>query len=296
MSIDYESLIGTFEQKKAAVAQLNLMDDIFFSEVMKDKAACEYLLEKILGRPFHVIENKTQYSIRNIAEHSVVLDLLVEDFEHKVYDIEVHTGVIDNLIKRIRYYQSAINWSILEKSKDYKKLTDTYIIYITQNDFLKKGRNKYEIVKRIIETDEPYEDGEHLLFLNTEVRDGTDLSEFLQYMKKSDADNGKFGSLSKAVKYHKANENGVRFMCKIMEELWADGRMAGIQEGEAKGRMEGLREGIAEGALKGRAEGIKEGKAEAIRKMLSKGMDIDEALALIELDRKTYEEFSGRVQ
>lgn len=34
MAIREEDLIGTFEQKKAAAAQLNLMDDIFFSVVL----------------------------------------------------------------------------------------------------------------------------------------------------------------------------------------------------------------------------------------------------------------------
>ena len=284
MSKEYESLIGTFEQKKSLVAQFNLIDDTFFSVVMRDKGACEYLLEKILGRPFHVIENKTQYSIRNIEEHSVILDPYAEDSDHKIYNIEVHTGDTDNLKKRVRYYQSALNWSLLEKSKDYEKLPDTYIIYITQNDFLGLGRNNYEIVKHIKDSDVLYDNGEYLLFLNTEINDGTDLSDFLQYIKKTDADNDKFGELSKAVKYHKSNEQGVRFMCEIVERIAKEQRAAGLKEGllegEVKGRMEGVMEGIVRGKL------------EMIRNMLSRGTDLSEALAIAGIDRKTYEEFS----
>lgn len=91
MIIRKEDLIGTYEQKRALVAQFNLMDDTLCSLVLEDKAACEYLLTALLGKKITVIENKTQYSIRNLQNHSVVLDALVEDEEHNIYNVEVQT-------------------------------------------------------------------------------------------------------------------------------------------------------------------------------------------------------------
>ncbi len=73
-------------------------------------------------------------------------------------------------------------------------------------------------------------------------------------------------------------------MCRLVDEYaekYAEKR-------EAKGRTEGLIEGRMEGKLTGRVEG----KVETIRNMLSKGITLEEALELTELDRKTYEEFS----
>ena len=87
--IRHEDLVGTFEQKKALVAQFNLMSDTFFSVVMEHNDAAEYLLTQLLGKPVKIIENKTQYSIRNIESHSIVLDALIEDDEHNIYDVEV---------------------------------------------------------------------------------------------------------------------------------------------------------------------------------------------------------------
>lgn len=51
MKIRYEDLTGTFEQKKKLVGQFNLLQDIFFSAVMQDKAAAEYVLRLCTGNP-----------------------------------------------------------------------------------------------------------------------------------------------------------------------------------------------------------------------------------------------------
>ncbi|MCM1335071.1 MAG: hypothetical protein NC237_08465 [Eubacterium sp.] len=50
MVIRQEDLIGTFEQKKALVAQFNLIQDTFFSVVMEHIDAVEYLLTQLLGK------------------------------------------------------------------------------------------------------------------------------------------------------------------------------------------------------------------------------------------------------
>ena len=85
--IRHEDLVGSFEQKKALAAQFNLMDDTFFSVVMEHNDAAEYLLTQLLDKPVKVVENKTQYSIRNVESHSIVLDTLVEDEDHNLYDV-----------------------------------------------------------------------------------------------------------------------------------------------------------------------------------------------------------------
>lgn len=109
MVIRHEDLVGSFEQQKALVAQFNLIDDTFFSVVMEHNDAAEYLLTHLLGKKVRIIENKTQYSIRNIENHSIVLDALIEDEEHNIYDVEVQIGDKNNHERRIRYYRTAID-------------------------------------------------------------------------------------------------------------------------------------------------------------------------------------------
>lgn len=51
---------------------------------MEQNDATEYLLTHLLGKPVKIIENNTQYFIRNAESHSIVLDALIEDEEHNI--------------------------------------------------------------------------------------------------------------------------------------------------------------------------------------------------------------------
>ncbi len=53
---------------------------------------------------------------------------------------------------------------------------------------------------------------------NGNTRAGSDLSKLLQYLAHSSADNGNFGALSQAVRFHKVKEKRVEYMCKIVED------------------------------------------------------------------------------
>lgn len=260
-------LLETYEQKRAMVAQFNLMDDTFFSVVMRDKAACEYLLTKLLGMPLKVIENKTQYSVRNIESRSITLDVLVEDENGKLYDVEIQSENEYNHERRIRYYRTALDWSYLEKGVDYSKLPELYMIFISDFDPLKLKKVHYEIVQSVKDSGEQYSDGVHIHYFNTKIEDGSELSKLMQYLKKSDAGNTDFGALSQAVSYHKASNEGVDHMCKIMEDY-----------GEQKKN-------------EGRLEGKLEGKIETIKNLLKNNVSLDIALKCAELDLQTYEEY-----
>lgn len=145
MVIKHEDLVGTYEQKRSMVEQFNLMDDTFFSVVMENKEACEYLLSALLGKTIRVVKNKTQYSIRNAESHSVILDLLVEDEDHNVFDVEIQTTDEKNHERRMRYYRAAIDWSYLQKGMNYSELPEVYVIFISNFDEFGQGKNNYEV-------------------------------------------------------------------------------------------------------------------------------------------------------
>lgn len=276
MVIRHEDLIGTFEQKKALVAQFNLMDDTFFSVIMEHNDAAEYLLTQLLGKPVKIIENKTQYSIRNAESHSIVLDALIEDEEHNIYDVEVQVGDRKNHERRIRYYQTAIDWSYLEKGKDYTELPELYMIFISDFDPFDLKRNHYEIKEYVDNSGLCYNDGVHRLYFNTAVKDDSGLSKLLQYMADSDPDNNDFGALSQQVIYHKKQNEGVGSMCKAVEEY--------AKEREEKAKLEGR--------LEGRLEGKLEGKLETVKNLLKKNIPLDVALECAQIDKATYEKYA----
>ena len=278
--LENKILLETYEQKRAAVANFNLMDDTFFSVVMSNNAACEYLLTKLLGMPLKVIENKTQYSIRNIENRSITLDVLAEDENGRLFNVEIQGANEYNHEYRIRYYRTALDWSCLQKGADYSKLPELYMIFISEFDPLKLNRVHYEIVQSVKGSGEPYSDGVHIHYFNTKIDDGSELAKLMQYLKKSDAGNTDFGALSQAVSYHKASNEGVEHMCRIMEDY-----------GEQK-KNEGRIEGKIEGRIEGRIEGKIEGKIETIKNLLKNDISLDIALKCAELDRQTYERYA----
>ena len=271
MVIRHEDLVGSFEQQKALVSQFNLMDDTFFSVVMEHNDEAEYLLTHLLGKSVRIIENKTQYSIRNIENHSIVLDALIEDEEHNIYDVEVQIGDKKNHERRIRYYRTAIDWSYLEKGKDYSDLPELYMIFISDFDPFQMSKVHYEIAQYIEGTDRKYDSGVHIHYFNTAVADGTFLSDLLRYLKSSDPENNSFGALSKQVNYHKI-QGGVGNMCKAVEEYAKEY----AKEREEKGRIEK--------------------SVEVVKNMLKDGFSIDKALKYADIDRSTYDKYAGQVQ
>lgn len=275
MVIRHEDLVGSFEQQKALVAQFNLMDDTFFSVVMEHNDAAEYLLTNLLGKPIRIIENKTQYSIRNIENHSIVLDALIEDEEHNIYDVEVQIGDKNNHERRIRYYRTAIDWSYLEKGKDYSELPELYMIFISDFDPFEMEKVHYEISQYVEGTSRKYDSGVHIHYFNTKVNDGTFVAEILQYMKHSDPKNDRFGALSKQVNYHKV-QGGMGDMCKAVEEYAKEYAKKYAKEMEEKGRIEG--------------------KIETVKNMLKDGLSIDKALKYADIDRLTYDKYAGQMQ
>lgn len=266
-----EDFSGTFEQKKAAVAKFNLTDDLFFSVVMENKAACEYLLRRLMNMNVSVIENKTQYSLRNLTGHSVVLDLLVKDDTGLIYNVEVQSIDESNHERRMRYYISSMDQDFLKRGGKYKNLPETYVIFISKFDPFKQSKLHYEIEQYVGGTKERFDDGVHRHYFNTAVDDGSQLAELMRYLANSDPDDDRFGELSKAVRYHKLFEKGVDSMCEPIRAMFEEGFIKAETKGKAEGRAEGI--------------------LLMIKNLLARGSSLEEALLIAEIDEQTYNKY-----
>jgi predicted transposase/invertase (TIGR01784 family) len=268
IEITREKLFGTFEQKKEIVSQFNLLDDDFFAVVMRNKEACSYTLSKLLDTELEVIDVQTQYSIRNMAGHSVILDALAVDTNKKVYNIEVQVKNNDYHPKRVRYYQSSLDTLLLEKSQNYKELPELYLIFISEKDWLKGGKCKYTVKRILEETGEEIDNGVHEYYFNADVTDGTFLSDLLQYFKNSSSDNNKFGALSQTVYHHKIEEEGVEHMCQAVDNY----AKKEVEQAKAETKIE------TEIATKVRD----------VQRLMQAGYNLDEVLEIIGIDKETY--------
>ena len=250
MRITDETLMGTFEQKRELVRSFTMFDDDFFAVVMEDKAAAQEVLRVLTEIPDLIVKSvKTQYSIRNLGTHSVILDALAEDSEHKLYNLELQVANQDDHQKRVRYYQSNIDISFLDKGTDYEELPELYLIYMTKFDLFRLGKVKYSVHRVIDGTQITVDNGVHELYINAANDDGTAVAELMQFFTETGTRKQQFPELSNRIQYLKEEKEGVTHMCEAVRKYGDECREKGMQQGMQKGaqqeRMETIRKAAA---------------------------------------------------
>lgn len=185
----------------------------------EDKEVCEEILRILLSKPnLIVIQSQTQRFLRNIGAHSVILDVLCQDEKGNYFNVEVQKADDDNYQKRIRFNQSNIDTTFVEKGISYDKLQDIYLVFISKFDVFNEGHTIYHINRVIEETGTIVENGTHEIYVNTAVDDKSDIAELMQYFKKSIGEHENFQKLCNRVKYYKESQKGVDEMCQLVED------------------------------------------------------------------------------
>lgn len=148
------SRMDFYEERRKKVQQFNMTSDVFCGKVLEDRSACEEVIRIILDEPgFTVKEVKAQYSIRNIENRSVILDILAEDTSGRMVNIEMQIRNDGDNQRRVRYYQASIDMSCLEKGVPYDELPELYLIFIVVRrvKFFKEKEKGVEGMCRILE-------------------------------------------------------------------------------------------------------------------------------------------------
>ena len=194
MGTDQESYCGnrmdSYEERRNKVRRFQLTSDIFFCKVLEDKEACQEVIRILLGHPSLVVKDvKTQYSIRNIENRSVVLDVLAEDTDGRMVNIEMQVSEDEDHQRRARYYQASMDMSFLEKGCPYEELPELYLIFITEKDFLNQKTGICYIDRVVRSRGTVTDNGVHEVYANlTYGCEDERIDELLRYMKKSDSD------------------------------------------------------------------------------------------------------------
>ena len=265
----------------ARIQALRLMDDDFMTVVFDgDNEATEFLLRILLDRnDLRVKSVMTQKEKRNLFGRSVKLDILAEDFNGKKYNVEVQRADSGASPKRVRYNLAMLDSHMLRKNDDFDKLPETYIIFITEDDYWECGKAIYRVVKEVDCTDEhgdklPFEDGCNIIYANGAYRGNDALGRLMHDFCTPNADEMNYGELAEKVRYHKQEEKGVENMCRIVEEYGderaAEARAEGRAEGEKKGKLSLALELIKSGVLSISAAASKLGMSEeAIKQQMA---------------------------
>ena len=222
----------TFEEKKEKIKNFRPIDDVFFEALAANKEVCREILSTILEDPGLAVEDViVQSSERNIYGRSVRLDALCTLGTGKRVNIEVQRSDNDNHFKRVRYNESVITARESNTGDNFENITDLYVVYISEFDFIKGGKTTYHVEKVIRETGEVVEDGIKEVYVNTVVDDGTDIADLMSCFTKKMVDNPKFPEFSAEVSRLKETEGGAGTMCAIMKEYEDKARNEGMLSG-----------------------------------------------------------------
>ena len=221
----------TEQQKKDKVKDFRPIDDVFFEVLAANKEVCEEILRTILEDPKLIVDDViVQSSERNLYGRSVRLDALCTLGNGTKCNIEIQRSDNDNHLKRARYNAASITVKESNPGDKFENIVDVYIVYISEFDFLGKGKTTYHIDKTIRETGDVIDDGLHEIFVNTTIDDGTDIADLMACFTKKEVKNAKFPKLSDEVQRLKETEGGLSAVCELMEKYNQEAIDAEIKE------------------------------------------------------------------
>ncbi len=199
---------------------LRLLDDDFMAKVFEDKACAELLLRIILKKNDLVVnEVYGQFTLKNLQGRSARLDVFATDSTGKVYNIEVQRSDRGAVAKRARYNAALIDANITEPGDEYQVLNECYVIFITENDVIGERLPIYHAERIILETGKSFGDKQHILYVNAQIKDETELGKLMHDMWCVEAEDMHYSVLAERVRYFKESEEGVATMCRAMEEM-----------------------------------------------------------------------------
>ena len=208
--------------------QLRLLDDTFMREAFRNNLKlAQFVLRIVISKPdLTLTKEETQYDLQHLfGSRSIALDVFGVDNDGKQYDFEVQIADEGADSHRARYHSAAMDVDNLKVREDFKSLPDTYVIFFTENDVFGKRQPIYIIERMNMTTNEPFNDGEHIIYINgayDNSDDTSDLAKLIHDFRCKKADDIILSPLAERVKFLKETPKGVEHMCKVMEERVKD--------------------------------------------------------------------------
>ena len=219
------------------------------------------LLQIILNKTdLRVVWVHTEYSMKNLQGRSVRLDVFAEDSSGIKYNVEVQRSNQGAGARRARYNSSLMDMNITTPGEEYSELAETYVIFITEKDVLCGNEPIYHVERMIVENQEYFNDGAHIVYVNAARQDRSPLGLLMHDFSCMNADDMYYPILADRVRYFKEERNGVESMSGVFDEFREVVRKQAEAEFREKGRMEGREEGREEGCIASARRMLEDGK------------------------------------
>ena len=213
---------------------LKLTDDYLFSQIMREEDFCKLFLEMLMGiKVEKVVYLEAQKEVNLFPQaKGIRMDVYLEG-DGEIYNIEMQTVRKTNLVKRMRYYHSAIDVDSLLRGNPYDQLKKSFVIFICNFDLCGDGFPVYESQTVWKQNGKETGDGQVKIVYNMNAFEKAEDPKLKALLKRHFPDGRPY------MKYE-----------LDLYDKWC--------EGKEEGRKEGRQEGLSEGMQKGREEGIRE--------------------------------------
>ena len=210
------------EEDLQRIRGFRLIDDDFMNACFDNNIEdTEFVFRIILNRPDISVKSvRTQQVLKNLLGRDIWLDIDAKDQDDNEINVEIQRSDKGADLKRARYHSSMLDAHSLRPKEDFSALHDNYVIFITENDVIGKGKPLYRIERRIEETGELFNDGEHIIYVNGADRDSTtELGRLMHDFFCTNPDDMNYQQLAKKARYFKENEEVQAAMCKVLEDM-----------------------------------------------------------------------------
>lgn len=201
------------------------MDDDFMRCIFRDDIPlAQHVLRILTSKPdLEIVSLETQADMKRlVGARSLCLDAYGTDSIGKKYDLEIQRADRGAGVHRARYHSSVMDVENLDAGQEFDELPDTYTIFITENDIYQKGLALYPIERINLATGEPFDDGEHILYVNGSYEGDDPIGILMHDFRCSDPDDMLDEQLAAKTRYFKETEEGVEIVCRVIEEMRND--------------------------------------------------------------------------
>lgn len=229
--LELEGFEERCERYKEKLNDYTIMDDIFMRNVFKKRECVEYILQVVMNKKeLQLIDHILQEDYKNLQGRSAVLDCVAKDENYCQFNVEIQGANEGASPKRARYHSGLLDMNTLNPREPFEKLPETYVIFITRQDILGYNRAICHINRKVEEENEPFEDKAHIIYVNASKQEDTELGRLMHDLHCKDAKDMHSDILSSRVHELKETEEGVREMCRDMEEIYSEGMEKGAEK------------------------------------------------------------------
>lgn len=222
-------ILKTKEQRRieqlSKIEEFTLLDDTYMNAFFNEQPELvQFVLRIIMGKENLIVKNSvTQKPLKNIQGRSLILDVDAVDQNGTEIDIEVQGERSGAHPKRARMHSSMLDSNALLPGENFTELPETYVIFITSDDYFEKDLPLYTVDRRIKELDmEMFKDEEHIIYVNGKYNSDTELGKLIHDFRCKKPEDMNYKILADRAYMLKETEGGRNTMCAIMEELCDD--------------------------------------------------------------------------